>query len=153
MQKAITITQEGLEKLKLELDDLVHQRRPAIIERLQAARALGDLSENSEYDDARNDQSFVEGRIQELKETIKHARIVIKKSNHGFVDLGSVVECKIDNDLETFEIVGSAEADPIKNKISIDSPIGKALSGKRKGDFAEVNAPAGKLSYQILNIK
>lgn len=150
MLKEAILTLEGLEKIKEELKELETTRRSAVIERLQVARSLGDLSENSEYDDARNEQSFVEGRIHELKEMIKHAKIVTKKSIHGSTaDLGSRVTCVLEGESETYEIVSSAEADPVQGKISIDSPLGSALIGKKKGDDALVHAPGGSLTYSI----
>ena len=148
----IILTEKGLEKLKLELDDLKKNRRPKIIERLKAARALGDLSENSEYDDARNEQSFIEGRIEELEDMVKKAKI-IKNTEHGnIISMGTIVKCKVEDETEEYEIVSSVEADPLNCKISIDSPLGKALLGKKKGDKAMVNAPAGDLEYSILSV-
>lgn len=149
----VIVTDEGLLKLKEELKDLETNRRPIVIERIQAARSLGDLSENSEYDDARNEQSFVEGRIRELRDMIKHAKVMTKKASNGIVDLGSIIECQIEDDKETYELVGSAEADPIKGKISIDSPLGRELIGKKQDDKIIVNAPAGRLTYEIVTIK
>lgn len=151
MEQKIMSTQ-GFNKLKSELENLLINRRPAVIERLRAARALGDLSENSEYDDARSEQSFVEGRIEELKETIKHAKIVDKTSHGNTVDLGSKVFCTVEGDKEEYELVSSIEADPSNGKISIDSPLGKSLFGKRKGDTAVVKAPAGDIAYKINSI-
>lgn len=150
MIKETILTIEGLDKIKDELNELETVRRSAVIERLQVARSLGDLSENSEYDDARNEQSFVEGRIHELKEMIKHAKIVTKKGAHGSTaDIGSRVTCVFEGETETYEIVSSAEADPSHGKLSIDSPLGSALIGKKKGDVALVHAPGGSLSYSI----
>lgn len=150
--KSYILTPDGLVKLKKELDELKKVRRPAVIERLKVARALGDLSENSEYDDARNDQSFVEGRIEELEEMIKHAKIIDKKHGNGSINLGNIIEVEIDGDKEKYELVSSIEADPASGKLSADSPIGKALLGKNKGDIALVNAPAGQLKYKILSV-
>jgi len=148
------LTLEGLDKIKEELKELETTRRSAVIERLQSARSLGDFSENSEYDDARNEQSFVEGRIHELKEMIKHAKIVTKKNMHGVtIDLGSRVTCTLEGENDTYEIVSSAEADPTHGKISIDSPFGSALIGKKKGDTVDVHAPGGSLSYQVLSVE
>lgn len=148
------LTLEGLDKIKEELKELETTRRVAVIERLQSARSLGDLSENSEYDDARNEQSFVEGRIHELKEMIKHAKIVTKKSTHGVtIDLGSRVSCTLEGENDTYEIVSSAEADPTHGKISIDSPLGSALIGKKKGDKVDVHAPGGSLLYVVVSVE
>ena len=153
MTKEIIVTQEGLEKLKKELHQLQAIKRPAVIERIQAARSLGDLSENSDYDDARNEQSFIEGRIQELREIIKKAKVVSKKNTNGETDLGSIVICEVEKDKETYELVSSAEAEPTRGKISIESPLGKGLMGKKKGDIAIVKTPGGEISYKILDIR
>lgn len=153
MNKEIILTQEGLEKLKRELSRLQTVKRPSVIERIQAARSLGDLSENSEYDDARNEQSFVEGRIQELQDMIKKAKVVSKKSNNSEAGLGSTVVCEVEKDKESYELVSSAEADPGSGKISIDSPLGKGLMGRKKGEIAIIKTPGGEISYKILDLK
>lgn len=153
MNKEIILTQKGLDKLRQDLIQLKTVRRPAVIERIQAARALGDLSENSEYDDARNEQSFIEGRIQELNDIIKKAKVVSKKFSNSEAGLGSTIVCEVEKDSESYELVSSAEADPANGKISIDSPLGKGLIGKKKGDTAQVKTPGGEISYQILDIK
>ena len=154
MIKETILTLEGLDKIKEELKELETTRRTSVIERLQSARALGDLSENSEYDDARNEQSFVEGRIHELKEMIKYAKIVTKRNSPGStVDLGSRVTCTLDGESETYEIVSSAEADPLHGKVSIDSPLGSALIGKKKSDTVNVHAPGGNLLYSIVSVE
>jgi transcription elongation factor GreA len=153
MKQKVVLTKEGLQKVKDEILDLKNNKRPAVIERIKSARALGDLSENSEYDDARNEQSFIEGRIEELEEMVKNAKIVDKKTANGMINLGSIVICEIDGDREEYEVVSSVEADPVNGKISIDSPFGKALQDKKKGEVVKVNAPGGILSYKILDIK
>lgn len=153
MKKEVVLTKEGLEKVKAELLDIKNNKRPEIIERIQTARALGDLSENSEYDDARNEQSFIEGRVEELENMVKNAKIVSKKSSNNTIDLGNNIVCEIDGDKEEYEMVSSVEADPVKGKISIDSPFGMALQGKKKGEVVKVNAPGGILNYKILEIK
>jgi transcription elongation factor GreA len=153
MKKEVVLTKEGLEKIKNEILDLKNNKRPEVIERIQSARALGDLSENSEYDDARNEQSFIEGRIEELETMVANAKVVDKKSVDGTISLGSVIECEIDGDKEEYEIVSSVEANPILGKISIDSPFGNALQGKKAGDTVLVHAPDGTLTYKILNVK
>jgi len=145
------ISKEGLERLKNELAILKTEKRPAVIERIQSARALGDLSENSEYDDARNEQSFVEGRIKQLEDMIKKARVV---SNNGgnVIIVGSQVEVEINGSSKLFQIVSANEVDPLRGKISNDSPIGKALFGKKVGDVFEINAPAGDIKIKIIKI-
>lgn len=153
MAKEIILTQEGLEKLKKELSQLLTVKRPAVIERIQNARSLGDLSENSEYDDARNEQSFIEGRIQELRDVIMKAKVVSKYGNSNEIGLGSIVICNVENDKETYELVSSAEADPMNGKVSIESPLGKGLLGKKKGEVTIVKTPGGETVYKILEIK
>lgn len=153
MKNQTILSVSGLEKLKAEIVDLKKNRRPEVIERLKSARALGDLSENSEYDDARNEQSFIEGRIQELDDMIKNAKVVKENHSSGKVSLGSKVMCEIEGDKETYSLVSSIEADPLENKISVDSPFGTALMGTSVGDVVKVNAPAGELSYKILGIE
>jgi len=145
------ISKEGLDRLKNELSILKTEKRPAVIERIQAARALGDLSENSEYDDARNEQSFVEGRIKQLEEMIKKARVVLYNSGEVVI-VGSQVEAKINRDKKVFQIVSANEVDPAKGKISNDSPIGKALFGKKVGESFEINAPAGNIKVEVTKI-
>lgn len=153
MNKEIILTREGLEKIKQELSSLQTVKRPAVIERIQTARSLGDLSENSEYDDARNEQSFVEGRIQELQDMIKKAKVVSKKLTNGEAGLGSTVVCEVENEKESYELVSSAEADPVSGKVSIDSPLGRGLIGRKKGEVAIIKTPGGEISYKILDLK
>ena len=145
------ISKEGLDRLKNELVILKTEKRPAVIERIQSARALGDLSENSEYDDARNEQSFVEGRIKQLDEMIKKARVVANGISSAVI-VGSQVEADFNKNKKLFQIVSANEVDPLKGKISNDSPIGKALIGKKVGDTFEINAPAGNISVKITKI-
>lgn len=154
MQKEIFLTTEKLEELKKELDTLKKEKRPEVIDRIKEARALGDLSENADYDAAREEQGFVEGRIEELEYMIKNAKIIeetCKKKDS--VAIGCKVSCKIEGDGEQeFTIVGSAEVDISAGKISNESPIGKALMGKKVGDAIEVDVPDGKMKYKILKI-
>lgn len=145
------ISKEGLERLKNELSILKTEKRPAVIERIQSARALGDLSENSEYDDARNEQSFIEGRIKQLEEMVKKARVVANGVS-GEVIIGSQVEAEFNGVKKIFQIVSANEVDPLRGKISNDSPIGKALTGKKAGDVFGINAPAGNISVKITKI-
>lgn len=151
--KTIEITQSGLDELKQKLSLLKTKKRPQVIARIKFARTLGDLSENSEYDEARNEQSFTEGLIQDLEDQIKHTKVVNRKNGFSRVVLGSTVVCQIDSEKETYQIVSSIEADPTNGKISIDSPFGKSLLGKKKGDLAKVSAPAGELTYKIVEVK
>ena len=144
------VTQEFLEKMKEELTQLKTRKRAEVAQRLKEAIAMGDLSENSEYDDAKNEQSFVEGRILELESQIRTA--VVIKSNH--VAMASTVRIRDEktNEEETVTIVGSTEADPFEGKISNDSPVGRALLGTKAGDEVEVDTPAGVIKYKVLEI-
>jgi transcription elongation factor GreA len=146
------ITAEGLEKLKAELNDLINHRRPAAVEQIKRARELGDLSENSLYDQSRVEQSFVEGRIQELENVLERAQVIDANVIKDTVSLGSNVLVHIDGDEETFAIVGEPEADPNNARISHTSPLGKALMGKKVNDEVAVEAPIGTITYRILKI-
>ncbi len=149
----IEITKSGLEALKKELDELVNVKRPKVIERLSNARLQGDLSENSDYHNAKDELEFLDGRISELEEVTKNALVVANDGNGNGVALGTKVTLKAGNSQHTFYIVGDWEADPTEKKISHTSPLGKALMGKKKGDKVEVEAPAGKIIYEILQIE
>jgi len=151
--KKIYLTKKGLEDLQKEYDDMVQKRRPEVVERLSAAREMGDLSENAEYTAAREELSFIDGRIEELEGILKEVEI-ISDGNHKTqaVDLGSLVVVKIGEKNETFTVVGEWEADPIEKKISHESPLGKALIGKAVGDEVHVEAPAGTMTYKIVSI-
>lgn len=155
--KAVLVTKAGLEKLKTELKEFQEVRRKQVAERLKEAIAYGDLSENSEYEEAKNEQAFVEGRIVELEQMIANAQIIADdKSGQNTVQIGTTVTVQNvteDDDAETYTIVGSTEADPIEHKISNESPIGSALLGKEKGDVVKVKVPAGLFEYKILKIK
>lgn len=155
------ITKEGLKKLKEELEFLKTTKRQEIAQRLKEAISYGDLSENAEYEEAKNDQAFIEGRILELEKQIKNARIIAEgiaarsSAKSRTIDIGSVVTVRNKTDAdepETYTIVGSMEADPVEHKISNESPIGKALLGREKGDVIDVIAPAGKFKYEILKV-
>lgn len=147
-QKPVEMTQAGLDKLKVELDELIKVRRPEVTEKIKNARSMGDLSENSLYDQARSEQSFVEGRIEELEGIIERAK-VIEPASGSEVSLGSKVLVHIDGDEEEFMIVGEPEADPANAKLSHTSPLGAALIGKKVGDVVEVEAPAGTIRYRV----
>ncbi len=152
--KEVYVTNEGLEKMKKELEYLKMEKRPEVIQALKEARALGDLSENAEYDAARSAQSEVENKITELETMIEHA-VIISESKDGKVSIGSSVKIKYidDNEEETFTIVGSKEADPFNNRISNESPIAVALIGKKVKDVVSVDSPNGKYDIEILEIK
>lgn len=146
------VTKEGLENLKAELKNLNDVKRPEIAKRIKEAREMGDISENSEYDAARQEQSFIEGRIEELEEIIKNAKISEPKEKTS-VGVGCKVTVHVDGGDESFHIVGAMEANPLEKKISHESPLGAALVGKKIGDKIEVDAPVGKLIYTILKIE
>lgn len=156
--KVTLITKEGLEKLKEELNYLKEVKRKEVAERLKEAISYGDLSENAEYEEAKNEQAFVEGRIMELEEKIKFAKIIDEKLKKGVVvQLGSHViiqnlssKSKAE---EEFTIVGSTEADPLNHKISNVSPVGKALLDHRAGETVKVMAPSGFIEYKIVKVK
>ncbi|MEI6288109.1 MAG: transcription elongation factor GreA [bacterium] len=149
------ISPEGLEKVKKELEQLKTVDRVEIIDRISRARDLGDLSENAEYHEARERQSFVEGRIQELESLIKSALIINNEKNTtGSVGVGSTVHATYDNGVKVkYMIVGHTEADPMNGKISHESPLGKAFIGKIKGDEFELAIPAGKIKCKIDHIE
>lgn len=151
--KEIYLTQEGLDELKKELDHLKFEKRPEVINALKDARALGDLSENAEYDAARQEQEIVEGRIAELEVMIENA-VVIEKKATDEVAIGTKVKIEYVDDKETdeYSIVGSKEADPFLNKISNESPIAQAIMGLKVGDIAHVSSPNGQYDVKILEI-
>lgn len=151
----VFLTKEGLEELKKELKELTEKRKPDLIKRVARARDFGDLTENAEYTNAREELSFVEGRIAELEELMVKAKIIEEdncKNQHKTVGLGCKVTVKVDGQKHIFTVVGEWEADPTNKKISHSSPLGKALLGKKKGEKVEVEAPAGKLTYTIIAI-
>ena len=148
------VTEEGLQELKEELEDLSVNVRPEVINTIKEARALGDLSENAEYHAAKDKQSQVEARIRELEYLIENATI-IEEGDNSEVRVGSTVEIKYidDDEVEEYKIVGSTEADPFENKISNSSPIAKAIIGKKVKDIASVESPNGNYDVQIVSIK
>lgn len=154
MDKKIYLTKEGLEELKKEYSELSGVRRPDVLERVSQARSMGDLSENAEYAAARDELSFIDGRIGELEELISQAVLIQEdhaKGNH-VVKLGSIVAVNIKGKKEEFMLVGEWEADPNEKKISHESPLGKALIGKKVGEKVEVEAPAGTILYTITSV-
>ncbi len=154
-EKEVILTPEGFEKLEKELEYLKSVKRREVAERIKLAIGYGDLSENSEYDDAKNEQAFIEGRVITLEKMLRNARIIQDDEvDTETVSVGSKVTLKdVEfNDTVEYTIVGSAESDPAQNKISNESPVGKALLGKRKGDIVDVNVPAGVIQYEILDI-
>lgn len=153
-RKKVYLTPEGEAALREELDELLNVKRPALAERLRKAIAQGDLSENANYKAAKEEQSFLEGRIQELQSMLRNAELIEETRNSDEVSLGSyvtVVEEGADRP-ETFRIVGTAEADPINGKVSHESPMGKRLLGHQVGDVVTVEAPGGKIAFRITEI-
>jgi len=152
--KTIYLTEEGLEELTRELEELKTVKRAEVIQALKEARALGDLSENAEYDAARNEQAIVEGRIKELEIMIENVEIISEKNN-GKVNIGSTVNLSYigEDEEEEYKIVGSQEADPFQNRISNESPLAMALLGHKKGDVVTVDSPTGEYDVEILDVK
>ncbi len=152
-KKEILLTSEGFLELEEELNNLKTVERPSVIEAIKEARAQGDLSENADYDAARNKQAEVEARIKEIEYMLLNARI-IEKNKAGVVGLGSNVDILYveDGEEETYSIVGSTEADPLENKISNESPIGKAIIGKKVGETVEIESPNGNYQIKIVNV-
>ncbi len=153
-KKEVFLTAQGFTEIEEELDELKRVKRPEIIKAIKEARALGDLSENAEYHSAREEQAIIEGRIQELEYMIDHA-VIISEEASDTVRIGSSVVIKYDgeDDTEEYKIVGSTEADPFENKISNESPIAKALLGKKKGATVTVESPNGKYDIKLVEIK
>ena len=153
-KKEIFLTSEGYLELENELQYLKTVKRAEVTQTLKEARALGDLSENSEYEQAREDQANLEKRIVEVEYALEHATVIDSEANDGKVSIGCQVELKYedDDDVESYKIVGSQEADPFNNKISNESPIALAIMGKKVGDTVEVSSPDGVYSVQIVAI-
>lgn len=152
-RKEFLMTAEGYSKVENEINELKLNKRPDIIKALKEARAQGDLSENADYDAARNDQSELEIKIKQLEHVLSNAKI-IKNSDSGTINIGSTVTISYveDNDEEEYKIVGSSEADPFNNKISNESPIGDAIMGKKVGDIISVESPTGSYNIKITSI-
>ena len=155
-EHATLLTQEGLNKLEQELEQLKHVRRPQVAGRIRQSKELASTQNNAEYDDAKNEQAFVEGRILTLETLIRDATIIDEEEAHhtSTVKIGSTVAVSEGKGKrhQQFTIVGSAEADPKEGKISNESPVGRALLGKRVGDAVQVDAPKGMLRYTIAKI-
>jgi transcription elongation factor GreA len=154
--KEVILTPEGYERLKNEIEELSTVKRREVAERIRIAREFGDIQENAEYDDAKNEQMLLEHRIATLEERLRDARVIDKKDiARDVVSIGSKVRLRDVDAKKTVEyhIVGSAEANPAENKLSNESPVGKAIIGKKKGETVEVTAPRGTLKFKILEIK
>jgi len=154
MNKEIALTAEGQQKLEEELHHLETFRRREVGERIKEAKEFGDISENSEYDDAKNEQAMVETRILEINQILAHATIIVSPKKNDKVVLGSKVELQdADGEIHLYRVVGSAEADPAADKISNESPVGQAIMGHKKGDAVPVPLPSGKvLEYTVVSI-
>jgi len=155
-EKEVILTARGLRKIEDELDQLRTVHRKRVADRIRESKAFGELTDNSEFEDAKNEQAFVEGRIEELREILASARVVESEDVlTDEVSIGSIVEVK---DLESgdkweFTIVGTFEADPAEDRISNESPVGEALMGKRIGEVATIEVPAGRAKYEIVSIR
>ena len=154
--KEVILTPEGYEKLKQEIEVLSTAKRREVADRIRVAREFGDISENAEYDDAKNEQAMLEHKIAQLEERLLNARVIQKRDvDLSVVSIGAKVKLRDVDAKATVEytIVGSAEANPSELKLSNESPVGKAIIGKKKGETVEVTAPRGSLKYKILDIK
>jgi transcription elongation factor GreA len=153
MDKPVLLTRDGLSKLERELDELRTTRRTEIAERIKYAKDFGDISENAEYEDAKNEQGMVEGRILVLENMIRNAVLIEEASGGGVVSVGSVVEVKDEFGKQTFTIVGPAEVDVAEGRISMESPVGKALLGHKVGDQVEVQSPGGNRTVKVTKVQ
>ena len=154
--KEVILTPEGFKKLKQEIEYLSSDKRREVADRIRVAREFGDIAENAEYDDAKNEQALLEHRIAVLEERMRAARVIEKKEiSKDIVSIGSHVKLRDMDAKQTIEyhIVGSAEANPAEYKLSNESPVGKAIIGKKKGEVVEVSAPRGSLKFKIMEIK
>ena len=147
----IYVTKEGYDKLKKELDELKNVRRKEIASRIEIAKDMGDLSENAEYHEAKDEQGFIEGRIAELEATLPNA-VIIEPGSTGCVSVGNTVRVSAKGKEKEYTIVGANEADPVAGKISNESPLGLAFIGKCAGDSVEVQVPSGKMVYHIISV-
>lgn len=152
MQKQFKLTTEGIAELEIELKDLI-SKRSEVAERIKVAREFGDLAENAEYSSARQDQERAEGRISEIDHILKNAEVIKQPKKKDVVELGNTVVLKNAKVEKTFTIVGSVEADPMEGKISDESPIGKALLGKKVGEEVEIVTPAETIKYTVTSVK
>ena len=150
--KPVYLTAEGLDKLKAELSFLINTERPRVAQRIHDAKLDGDISENAEYEDAKQEQSFLEGRIATLEGQLKNAEVIERVDGADKVHIGSKVVIKGVDGEETLTIVGSAEAAPREGRISNEAPVGVALMGRKKGDKVTVHAPAGPVDFTVVSI-
>ncbi len=155
MLNNLKLTQQGQDSLRSELEGLINDKRPKLVDRLSYARAQGDLAENSDYQSAKEELEFLDGRIDELTDVLKNASVVPSNNGKGDsgIGVGTKVTVKVNSKEVTFNIVGEWEADPMNKKISHESPLGMALVGRKVGEKAEVEAPAGKVMYEIVAVE
>src|SRR5256885_7837237 len=151
--KPVPISKDGLKKLEAELEELRTRKRQEVGERIHAAMQFGDYSENSELEQAKNDQAFLEGRILTLEQMIKNAAIIDQNEHHDIVEIGSHVTIEQDGERDQYVIVGSAEAAPAEGRISNESPVGKALIGHKKGDLVRASVPRGEVELKIVAVR
>ncbi len=149
----IQLTKQGYDKIQKEYKELIEVKKPYAVDRLGKARSMGDLSENSEYNAAKEELAFIDGRIREIEQILKTVEIIDKHNNNSVIELGNYITVETQGKTEQYQIVGEFEADPMNKKISSTSPIGLALIGKKIRDVVEVNIPAGKVQYKIVEIK
>jgi len=155
MEKDVILTKDGLEKLEQELENLKTVRRKEVADRIKQAIGFGDLSENSEYDDAKNEQAFIEGRILQLEAMLTNVTVIEDvEMEEGVITLGSTVTVKdVEFDeIEEYKLVGTVEADPMNNRISNESPVGKGIMGHKAGDVVDVEVPGGVVKYEIIAV-
>lgn len=149
----IQLTKQGFDKIQEEYKELIEVKKPYAVERLGKARSMGDLSENSEYNAAKEELAFVDGRIREIEQILKTVEVINKHESNTSVELGSYVTVETRGTTEHYQIVGEFEADPMNKKISSTSPTGQALVNKKIGETVEVKVPAGVIQYKIIEIK
>ena len=152
MDKPVLLTKEGITKLERELEELRTVRRAEVAERIKYAKDFGDISENAEYEDAKNEQGMVEGRILVIENMLRNAVVIEESPDGGVVSLGSSVDVKDEFGKQSYTIVGSAEADVAQGKISSESPVGKALLGHKVGDEVEVQSPNGARRVKVVGV-
>jgi len=152
LEKPVYVSAEGLKKIQAELEELKSVERQKVAERIHAAMEFGDFTENSELEQAKNDQAFLEGRILTLEQMVKKAVVIDEKTHHDKVEIGSHVMVEADGTPEQYVIVGSAEAAPAEGRISDESPVGRALMGHRAGETVRLVVPAGAVEMKILAV-
>jgi transcription elongation factor GreA len=153
MEKPVLLTKEGLDRLQSELDELRTVRRGEVAERIKYAKEFGDITENAEYEAAKNEQGMLEGRILTLETMLRNAVLIEQAQDAGVVQVGSTVEVRDEDGVQSFTIVGPAEVDVASGRISMESPVGKALLGRRIGERIEVQSPGGARQLQVVAVR